>query len=563
MSKRIFFLSIIFFLLSASFLLKPTPAQAGDPQKIHREDVYLQINDADFNRGGISLKVTLIGKDVNEKDFSWAKTYNNPSECESAPFVKQDPCIKGGDFPDGPDDNGNPAPQLNASGIYNVTYEVHHYVNGRTDTGGKVTCRNNNCGPFGSLRINSTIRQTDYTFTAPPPLQPTLETSSPELLPKQQVTITINQLDERLKYAVNLYRQENSINKSIHESAFSINDQLNGCSMGVWIGAVYIGDGLKLNCTPLESNTRYNAVKVTFNVEHSDLLKNDTGDNLPPDRTYGIKITSLPKYTDSIKQAYIVSNNLNLLFRSTSTPPKQKLDVKLNPSTISMDDLKTVGISVSGVTTGKKYNVALGSNIPSYNNLVAQGPTLELTFDPKTQCMGAPCFRATDTSISPITVIASDSENPSIYGSATLTVIPSTGSVTPRVCSDQDIQNGRCTSAGGKPTPGCNDPNDPNDPKKSNPHPGIATAIGCIHTNPLELTKDVMTFIMGIAGGLAFLLMLGGAFQILTSAGNPETLNAGKERLTNAIIGLLLIIFAVLILQIVGVDILHLPGFGR
>lgn len=88
--------------------------------------------------------------------------------------------------------------------------------------------------------------------------------------------------------------------------------------------------------------------------------------------------------------------------------------------------------------------------------------------------------------------------------------------------------------------------------------PGIATAIGCIHTNPLSFIKDFLKFIIGISGGLAFLLMLLGAFQMITSAGNPETLQAGRDRFQSAIIGLLFVIFAVLLLQIIGVDILGL-----
>ncbi len=93
--------------------------------------------------------------------------------------------------------------------------------------------------------------------------------------------------------------------------------------------------------------------------------------------------------------------------------------------------------------------------------------------------------------------------------------------------------------------------------------PGIKTAIGCIHTNPAEFVKDFSAFATGIGGGIAFLMMLLGTFQMLTSAGNPEALQAGRERLTSAIIGLLFVIFATLLLQVIGFDILKLPGFGR
>lgn len=117
-----------------------------------------------------------------------------------------------------------------------------------------------------------------------------------------------------------------------------------------------------------------------------------------------------------------------------------------------------------------------------------------------------------------------------------------------------------CGASGGQRIEGCNDPTKPGyDPK----HPAIATAIGCIPTNPPELVQAFMTFIIGISGGLAFLLMILGAFQMLTSAGNPETLHAGRERLTSAIIGLLIVIFATLLLQIIGFDILQIPGFKR
>ena len=92
---------------------------------------------------------------------------------------------------------------------------------------------------------------------------------------------------------------------------------------------------------------------------------------------------------------------------------------------------------------------------------------------------------------------------------------------------------------------------------------GVKTALGCIPTDPTELVKAILRFVTAIAGGLAFLLMISGAFQMITSSGNPESLQAGKDRFSSAILGLLFIIFSVLLLKIIGVDILGLrEAFG-
>lgn len=90
---------------------------------------------------------------------------------------------------------------------------------------------------------------------------------------------------------------------------------------------------------------------------------------------------------------------------------------------------------------------------------------------------------------------------------------------------------------------------------------GSWTAIGCIPTNPSQFIAKILTIGIGLAGGIAFLLILFGGFQILTSTGNPEQLNAGRELVSSAIAGLLLIIFSVFILKVIGVNILGIPGF--
>ncbi len=90
---------------------------------------------------------------------------------------------------------------------------------------------------------------------------------------------------------------------------------------------------------------------------------------------------------------------------------------------------------------------------------------------------------------------------------------------------------------------------------------GAWTAFGCIKTDPGSFVAEVLRVGIGIGGGIAFLLILFGGFQILTSAGNPEQLAAGRELVTSAITGLLLIIFSVFLLRLIGYNILGIPGF--
>ena len=89
----------------------------------------------------------------------------------------------------------------------------------------------------------------------------------------------------------------------------------------------------------------------------------------------------------------------------------------------------------------------------------------------------------------------------------------------------------------------------------------VWTAFGCLPTDSSEFVTKLLTFGSGIAGGIAFLLIIVGGFQIVMSAGNPEKLNEGKELVTSAIVGLLFIIFSIFLLRFIGVDILAIPGF--
>jgi len=88
------------------------------------------------------------------------------------------------------------------------------------------------------------------------------------------------------------------------------------------------------------------------------------------------------------------------------------------------------------------------------------------------------------------------------------------------------------------------------------------TVLGCLSTKPEKFVQSMLTIIMGAAGGIAFMAVLYGSATVLTSAGNPEKIQAGKDLITNSIIGILVIVFSVFLLRVVGFDILKIPGFG-
>jgi hypothetical protein len=100
-------------------------------------------------------------------------------------------------------------------------------------------------------------------------------------------------------------------------------------------------------------------------------------------------------------------------------------------------------------------------------------------------------------------------------------------------------------------------------PKEGCPGNAINTAIGCI---PVDSQSGFIGFILrwaiGIGGGIAFLLIIAAGFAILTSQGNPQRLQGGKDLLTSALSGLLLLIFSIFLLRLIGVDILKIPEFG-
>ena len=74
----------------------------------------------------------------------------------------------------------------------------------------------------------------------------------------------------------------------------------------------------------------------------------------------------------------------------------------------------------------------------------------------------------------------------------------------------------------------------------------------CPSSNPFGVINDylrpVLSWMVGMAAGLAILMIVIGGLQIIMSGGNDSKIGEGKKRVTEAILGLLLLVFSATIL---------------
>jgi len=98
------------------------------------------------------------------------------------------------------------------------------------------------------------------------------------------------------------------------------------------------------------------------------------------------------------------------------------------------------------------------------------------------------------------------------------------------------------------------------------------TAIGCITSEGgfnnntgsgassfTQALFDLVVFKM--IGGIALLYLMYGAFLVITSQSDPEKLNHGKRVVYGAITGLVFVLTSVLLVNIIGSNMLKIPGF--
>lgn len=122
-----------------------------------------------------------------------------------------------------------------------------------------------------------------------------------------------------------------------------------------------------------------------------------------------------------------------------------------------------------------------------------------------------------------------------------------------------------CKSLGGGPPalgkPFCDSSGNPStSPDDANPR--VLTALGCLPLKGKEFVNAVLPWAVGIAGGIALVMIGYSGFILVTSGGDPKRVQAGRELLTASISGLILIALSVILLNFIGIKILNLGGLG-
>lgn len=129
------------------------------------------------------------------------------------------------------------------------------------------------------------------------------------------------------------------------------------------------------------------------------------------------------------------------------------------------------------------------------------------------------------------------------------------------------IGGGTCVNPNAKaasnPTEG---PPPPSPPCKQWTAQGVCetfnSAFGGFSTTPSTFIQNIFAILLSVSGGIALLLIMRAGYSLMTAQGNPEKLGAGREQLIAAIVGLIFLIFSFVFLELIGFDILHIPGFG-
>ncbi|HVZ58420.1 MAG TPA: pilin [Patescibacteria group bacterium] len=88
------------------------------------------------------------------------------------------------------------------------------------------------------------------------------------------------------------------------------------------------------------------------------------------------------------------------------------------------------------------------------------------------------------------------------------------------------------------------------------------SSLGLIPIDVTSFVQKLFAILLSLTGGIILILLIYSGYQLLLSQGNPDKVKEARERITSAIIGLLFLILSFVILQVLGVDLLHIPGIS-
>lgn len=92
--------------------------------------------------------------------------------------------------------------------------------------------------------------------------------------------------------------------------------------------------------------------------------------------------------------------------------------------------------------------------------------------------------------------------------------------------------------------------------------PKVNTALGCLSIEFVTTVQTIFDWAIGVTGGVIFFVILLATLRIVTSRGDPKAVKAGQELLTSALLGFVLIAFAVVLLNVIGIKVLNLGNLG-
>lgn len=89
----------------------------------------------------------------------------------------------------------------------------------------------------------------------------------------------------------------------------------------------------------------------------------------------------------------------------------------------------------------------------------------------------------------------------------------------------------------------------------------VATDLGCLPNDPVGFIQKFYGWGLSLIGMVGLLYLIYGGYHVLTSGGNPQRLQKGKEYILYAIIGILFAIFGFVFIQFIAGGVLRIPGF--